>query len=202
MAMPVNTNHVYAIVLAAGSASRFGGGKQTAAWNGGTLVGRACQLAADCCGARTILVTGHDWQAVRCACKPLPGAFVVNENHAAGMGSSLALAVRCIRHTASAVLVMLADQPLVTTEHLSALVTAWSGDRNEIVASAYAETLGAPALFAAGCFADLCVLSGDQGARQVLQDPAYNVRGIRFEDAAADVDTTADLRRIARSARS
>jgi CTP:molybdopterin cytidylyltransferase MocA len=202
MAVPANIDKVYAIVLAAGSASRFGASKQMAAWNGGTLVERASQLASSRCGARTILVTGHDWQAVRRACAPLPGAFVVNEDYAAGMGSSLALAVKCIRHAAPAVLVLLADQPLVTTEHLSALIAAWSGDRNEIVASAYAETLGAPALFAAGCFDELCKLSGDQGAREVLRNPAYNVRSIQFEDAAADVDTIEDLKRIAHSARS
>ncbi|MGI9222369.1 MAG: nucleotidyltransferase family protein [Woeseiaceae bacterium] len=202
MTNPANVDKVYAILLAAGSATRYGGGKQTAAWLDSTLVRHASNLAASCCAERTILVTGHDWTTVKSACDPLSGGFVVNENYADGVGSSIAQAVRSVRHAASAVLVMLADQPLVTSGHLANLVATWTGGENEIVASAYAGTVGVPALFGAGCFADLCALSGDQGARKLLLDPKFDVQTIAFEDAAADVDTSQDLVRIARNARS
>lgn len=197
-----NSDQIYAIVLAAGGSSRFGSSKQIAAWEDGTLVRHAVTVAAESCGARSILLAGHDWQAVQDACKPLPGFMVINTEYVTGMGSSLALAVRAIRHTASAIIVMLADQPLVNAQHLGELKAAWSGKSREIVASAYADTIGAPALFASGCFDKLASLRGDDGARTMLQDPSFDVRSIEFEDAAADVDTVDDLARIARSARS
>lgn len=202
MASAVNADKVYAILLAAGSASRFGDSKQIAAWQDGTLVRHTCELATGCCGERTILVTGHNWRAVKAACAPMTGCFLVNEMYSDGIATSLAQAVRSIRYAADAVLVMLADQPLITPQHLDNLINGWSGNANAIVASAYAGTSGVPALFGAGCFADLCALSGDQGARRLLQDPKYDIRKITFADAAADVDTAEDLLRISRNARS
>lgn len=193
MAAPANSNSVYAIVLAAGSATRFGSSKQLAEWNGETLVRRATALATKACGSRSILVAGHNWNAVCGACKPMSGYFVINEKYQAGIGTSLALAVRSIRHVAAAIVVVLADQPLVTAEHLSTLIDRWSGDEREIVASAYANSSGVPALFASGCFDKLSGLAGDQGARQLLNDPAFNVHHVEFDAAATDIDTPADL---------
>ena len=201
MAAAVNNDRVFTIVLAAGSASRFGGDKQTAVFDGTTLVERACSVAADVSGANTVLVAGHNWQIVRDACRPMAGSFMVNENYASGMGSSLALGVRGIRHCAAAVLVMLVDQPLVTAAHLRELITAWSGVPNAIVASHYGDTTGVPAVFGAGCFDALAELSGDAGARTLLQNPAFDVQSVRFEDAATDIDTPDDLSRLANSVR-
>ena len=199
--MPNNLG-VYAIVLAAGSATRFGSCKQLAEWNGEKLVRRAAAVATDSCGPRCILVAGHDWNAVRIACQPFSGCFVINDKHAAGIGTSLALAVRSIRHVASAVIVLLADQPMVTAEHVASLIAQWSGKEREIVASAYANTCGVPALFASGSFDDLIALSGDQGARKLLASPEFEVHTIAFEDAATDIDTAADLATLSRNAHS
>jgi molybdenum cofactor cytidylyltransferase len=202
MVTAANSSSIYAIVLAAGSATRFGSSKQLAEWNGEKLVRRATAVAAKSCGTRTVLVTGHDWNAVYTACKPLSGYFIINEEHAAGIGTSLALAVRSIRHVASAVIVLLADQPMVSAEHVSNLIEKWSGDEREIVASAYANTCGVPALFASASFEKLSALTGDQGARHLLDDPQFEIRRVDFEDAAKDIDTVADLARLSRSAHS
>jgi CTP:molybdopterin cytidylyltransferase MocA len=79
---------VFAIVLAAGSASRFGAVKQLATLNDMPLVRYAARLAIDTCGARSVLVAGHEWLAVSDACDPWPGYLVVNEQHRDGIGSS------------------------------------------------------------------------------------------------------------------
>ena len=194
-------NSVYAIVLAAGSAARFGSTKQLAELDNISLARRATTLAAKCCESRSVLVLGHDWNAVWDACTPLRGFLIINDNYEAGIGTSIALAVQSIRHVASAVLVLLADQPLITVAHVAALIDGWSGDEQEIVATSYADTKGVPALFPAACFDQLATLNGDQGARALLNDAQFNVRKIVFEDAAVDVDTTADLARISRNAR-
>jgi len=202
MVRAANSSSIYAIVLAAGSATRFGSSKQLAEWNGEMLVRRTTAVAAKSCGTRTVLVTGHNWNAVYSACKPFSGCFVINEKHTAGIGTSLALAVRSIRHVASAVIVLLADQPKVSAEHVATLIEQWSGDEREIVASAYANTSGVPALFASASFEKLAALTGDQGARHLLDDPEFKVRHVDFEDAATDIDTVADLARLSRNAHS
>lgn len=202
MVTAANSSGIYTIVLAAGSATRFGSSKQLAEWNGEKLVRRATAVATKCCGPRTILVAGHDWSAVYGACKPFSGCFVVNEKYQAGIGTSLAQAVRSIRHAASAIVVLLADQPKVNAEHVATLIERWSGDARQIVASRYANTSGVPALFASGSFEKLCALTGDQGARKLLDDPEFEVDHIEFEDAATDIDTVADLARLSRSVHS
>jgi len=99
-------------------------------------------------------------------------------------------------------MVVLADQPLITTAHLDALRTSWSGATDEIVATAFDDVLGPPALFPSGCFDELAALQGDAGARQLLQDPRFTVQRIAFADAAIDIDAPEDLNRLQRSARS
>jgi molybdenum cofactor cytidylyltransferase len=193
---------VFAIMLAAGAASRFGSTKQLAKLHGVPLVRHACMLANSCCQARSVLVAGHDWRAVADACAPLPGYLIVNDNYASGIASSIALAVTAVRHAAHAVLVLLADQPMISVTHLQALMAAWSGDEQEIVATSYAGVSGAPALFARGCFDSLAALRGDQGARALFGDARFTVREIAYEAAAIDIDTVDDLLRLERNARS
>ena len=187
---------VFAIVLAAGAASRFGSTKQLSEYQGTTLVRRATELAIDVCGEHMLLVVGHDRQAVVAACQPLSGFLLVNDHFDNGLGVSISQALRSIRHAAGAVILLLADQPLVTADHLRAIQNAWTGDEHEIVATSYANTTGPPVLFSRACFDDLMQLKGDQGGRALLHDNRYAVTTLNFEPAAIDVDTPQDLERL------
>ena len=196
MVADIETSGIFAVVLAAGSASRFGSVKQLAEIDGVPLVHRAIGVATEVCGDRTALITGHEWKAVSEACAPLPGFLIVNENHADGLGTSIAAAVRSVRHAAQAIVVLLADQPMITAQHIQALCDALSCADDEIVATEYAGKVGAPVLFPRGCFEELVMLKGDTGGRHLLSDDRFNVTKIVFEPAAIDVDTPADLENL------
>ena len=191
-------SRVFAVVLAAGEASRFGTPKQLAILDGEPLVKRAARLAREVCGRHSMLVTGFESAAVATAADGLCEFMAVNEQYRDGMGSSLALASRCLREAADAMLLILADQPRVGAAHLERLRSAWSGDPKEIVATGYAGIDGAPAVLPRGAFAALEKLDGDRGARALFDDPAFTVRSIPNADAAVDVDTPEDLERLAR----
>ena len=197
-----SNNGIYTIVLAAGTASRFGSSKQLAKLDGVSLVTRATRIATESCDSRSVLVAGHDWYAVHRACDPRPGFLIVNDQHEKGIGSSISLAVRSVRHVAKAIVILLADQPLITSAHIAALIKGWSGDDNEIVATAYASTLGAPALFPMDCFYDLAAMTADNGAQALFDDRRFLVQSVLFEDAAVDIDTKEDLSNLQHSARS
>jgi molybdenum cofactor cytidylyltransferase len=192
---------VFAVVLAAGAATRFGRTKQIADYRDEPLVRRAAQVASSACNDQVVLVLGHDWRAVYKACRPFYGGLVLNTDYARGISTSIATGVGAIRHAADAVLIVLADQPLITVEHLRALQSAWSGRDMEIVASAYADTVGVPALFSAGCFDHLCSLDGDRGAQSLLNDSRFSLQTVEFADAAVDIDTPGNLLSPANSAR-
>ncbi len=120
----------------------------------------------------------------------------MNDFYQRGLGSSIACATRSVRHTAQAVIVILADQPLVTADHLRNLRDNWSGSDEEIVATRFGDTAGAPVLFPGSCFDDLAALKRDKGGQHLLDDERFTVRNIVFEPASVDIDTRADLDRL------
>lgn len=187
---------VFAVVLAAGRSRRFGRSKLLEVLDGEPLVRRAAELARTVCGDRTVLVTGYDGEAVRTAAGDAPQFVIVNDRYDHGIGLSVALATNAVLHAADALLLLFADQPLVTADHLEALIDEWSGADDEIVATAYAGTQGPPVLFPRGAFGALGALTGDEGAKRVLLDPAFDLRTVPFEDAAIDIDTPADLENL------
>jgi molybdenum cofactor cytidylyltransferase len=187
---------VFAAVLAAGRSQRFGRSKLLETVDGKPLVRRAADIARSVCGDRSILIAGHESTAVTGAAGDAPQFVIVNDRHEEGIGTSIALAARAVAHTADALLLLFADQPLVTAKHVDALVAAWSGAQHDIVATAFSEILGPPVLFPRGTFDALGRLSGDRGAKSVLQDLQFDVTTVPFADAAIDIDTPADLQRL------
>lgn len=194
--MPDLQMNVFVALLAAGQSSRFGSTKQTVGIDGIPMVQRALATAAEVCGNRVITVIGHDWESVLAACAAQAGFVVMNENYKGGLGTSIAAAARACCRSADALVVLMADQPLVTAQHLRTLVERWSGSATEIVASAYDGTEGPPVLFPRETFAELGSLGGDKGARALLRDPRFKLRTVPLEAGAVDIDTPMDLARL------
>ncbi|MDH3490534.1 MAG: nucleotidyltransferase family protein [Gammaproteobacteria bacterium] len=191
--MPDPEPTIFAAVLAAGGSSRFGSTKQAVLLDGMPLVWRAVDTAVTVCNNRVLAVIGHDADTVLAAIGSEPCFIAVNEDHGKGLGTSIATAARACRGNADALLLLLADQPLITTQHLRALIDTWSGADNEIVASSYSGTDGPPVLFPSGAFEALESLTGDRGGRALFRDSRFTLRTVPFEPAATDIDTPADL---------
>lgn len=186
----------FAVVLAAGRSQRFGASKQLFEVGGVPMVRKAAALARAVCGDFTLLVAGHEWRSVINAADGQCQFVAINENFVDGIGSSIACAARSLAQSADSLLILLADQPLITAEHLSALTCTWSGDQNEIVATAFAGAQGPPVLMPRSTFSDLARLSGDSGARKILDSPKYRLTTVCFEPAAVDIDSPDDLKHL------
>ena len=192
---PTGSRRIFAVVLAAGEARRFGSTKQLACPPGDSesLARRASRLATEVCGDRVLLVAGHDSDAVIAGASPARGFVAINERYSEGLGTSVACAVRALSHAADAVLLMLADQPRIGTAHLDRLIRAWTGDDRHVVATAFGDEVGAPALLPRGAFDRLAALTGDRGAKTVFGDDDVLLTTLRYAAAAVDVDTLEDL---------
>jgi len=191
---------IFAVVLAAGRSQRFGSTKQLQKIDGEAMVRKAAALARAVCAENTLLIAGHDWVNVVAAAGGQCHFISLNEKFVDGIGSSIACAARSLANTADALLVMLADQPLISADHLKALLHAWSGDDDEIVATAFAGVRGPPILMPRAAFPSLAELGGDAGARKFLDDPKYRVATVWFDPAAVDIDLPEDLSRLAQAA--
>lgn len=190
---------LFAVVLAAGAARRFGGGKQLAALNGEPMVKRTLKTAEAVVAGNLVLVVGDAWQAVHSACSPLKGYLVRNDDPDGGMAGSLAVGTRAIETAADGLLLMLADQPLIDKAHLENLVNAWNRSTVQITCSRHGAVDGPPVIFPRRYFAELRGLNGDRGAKILLKRHAGNVLALPCPAAALDVDTVADLQRAERA---
>lgn len=192
----MNDDLLFALILAAGAAKRYGSTKQLATYGGQTLVARAVRLAEASCDARTLLVVGKEHHAVTAACRPQRGFFIYNPDFADGIAGSIRRGVRCLSEQAGGILLLLADQPLIDLSHLSSLEDAWRAAPEKIIASGYANTLGPPAIFPRTVFSELISLHGDRGAKSLLEADRDRVQTIIYERGASDVDVPTDLERL------
>jgi molybdenum cofactor cytidylyltransferase len=193
--MSSQTLSIAAVLLAAGSASRFGAAKQTLLIEGIPMVRRAAMTALDAGLSPVIVVTGAYRDAVEPCLAGLPVQIAKNSDWASGMGSSLALGVRTAMATEAmlhAVLVMLADQPGITAAELRALIMAHASPPGRIRAACYEGHLGPPCLFPRAYFDELASIHGAHGARQLLERHADSVDAYDLPSAAFDIDMPAD----------
>jgi xanthine dehydrogenase accessory factor len=186
------------LILAAGRSERFGTNKLLQILNGKPLVLHAVDAAKQANVGDVILVTGQDGDEVAAAAGDGPAHVVHNLLFENGIGSSIACGVAACRDQSDAIIVLLADQPLVDSSHLRRLVAEWSGADNEIVATSFDESRGPPVLFPADAFSALCELSGDDGGKSLFVDPRFDIRSVEFSPAGIDVDTPDDLRKLDR----
>lgn len=147
-------------VLAAGLGTRFGGGKLEAACAGKPL-GRWSVEAVDEAGLRPgVIVTGPEGVSFA------PGwTTLINTHPEAGLGSSLALAARhAIAQRASALLVLLADMPLISPAHIRTLA-----ESHAPIATCHPDgRAGVPAVLDRELLEKAALLTGDRGAGPLL----------------------------------
>lgn len=195
--LAAETGDIAALVLAAGAATRMGRLKQLLPYGGGTLAGYAAAQAIEAGFSPVVVVTGAQSEAVQEAVSIRPVEFVFNPDWQTGMGSSIAAGVQhlCDRPFVG-VAILLADQPLVTANHLRQLVRAFRERCVQAVTAEYHGTVGVPAIFRRDLFPRLLSLPGDAGARYVLRDPQVEISRFSLPEAAVDIDTPADLSAI------
>jgi molybdenum cofactor cytidylyltransferase len=188
---------ITAVVLAAGTASRFGSQKLLAPFRGATLVRRTVENVLASQVFETVVVLGRDGDEVRGALAELPVRFVTNADFRSGLSTSLRAGVEAIEPSTLAAVIVLGDQPGVTAAIIDQLIEEGRRSGRPIVVPEYAGVRGNPVMFDASIFAELRRTEGDQGARGVIaRDPA-RVATVPFPfDMPADVDTPEDYARL------
>jgi molybdenum cofactor cytidylyltransferase len=187
---------LHAIVLAAGSSSRFGSPKQLVRVDGRPLLHAAVSRAVEVAGHSVSVVLGAHAAELAPLLSHTPASIVINRDWSEGMASSIRAGVSRLPGSCGGVMLILADQAAVTAEDLRRLATTWRRQTEYIVAAQYGSTVGAPAVFPASNFRDLAELRGDRGAQSLFKRNPDRVIRVRMDSAAIDIDTPEDLLRL------
>lgn len=181
---------VAGIVLAAGRSTRMRGpNKLLADIEGAPLVRRVAQAVANAGLAKTIVVTGHEREKVEAALAGLPLRCVVNRKFAGGLSTSLKAGIAALGRGIDGALVCLGDMPEITRDLIARLVAAFApGSGRDIVIPVRGGRRGNPVLIGKRHFAAIKKLSGDVGARDLIEARAEAVVEVEAGGAGAFVD--------------
>lgn len=189
---------VSAIVLAAGTGSRFGGGKLLASFEERTLIEATLDGLREAPVDEIIVVVGKQAEELRNVCEPYGARVVENPNWEEGMSTSVRAGLAATEPGTRAAVVLLADQPLVGSEAVAKLVAAFESGADVAVAT-YEGAPRNPVLFGREAWPLLAEeLSGDEGARGFIRRHPELVTEVSCDDVAdpTDVDTVEDLGRL------
>ena len=189
-----------AVVLAAGGSTRFGKPKQFALFQGEAFINRIVAAAMEAGCAPVVVVTGEDSAQITSELTRFRVTIAMNPDwQGRGLGSSIVVGIRHAMNLApdlDAVILLACDQPFVTAAVLTQFIQLRLTSGKPIIASAYAETIGIPALFDRSCFPDLLRLKGDSGAKGIILARPQDVASFDFPAGEIDIDTAADYEKL------
>ncbi len=179
---------IAAVILAAGSSTRFGSPKQVARFGNTTMLD-AVVIIARSADLDPIIVVGRPDAVL-----PDEVTLIPNDAPELGLSRSLRLGLQAVPASVDAALILLADQPTLPLATVVAVLRA-RGPRPIVAASAHG-LLAPPVLVERSHFHFADELRGDIGLRGVLSKQAELVTAVEVEAHAPDVDTPADLERL------
>ncbi len=193
--MKKSIENIGIIVLAAGASKRLGKPKQLLYFRGETLLKRAAKIAVASGCQPVIVVLGANAENLAREIEEFDVEIVENLDWENGMGTSIQTGLKRLLQICpdiSGVILMVCDQPFVSVELIRNLITSFRLSDAPIVACAYGDTIGVPALFSRQIFPELSALIADNGARKIIYRYRESVFKIPFEAGAVDVDTERD----------
>ena len=184
------------ILLAAGGSTRMGRPKQQLTFRGATLLERALQegLKSQC--NRLLLILGANYPAFIPENIPHQVEILFNPNWKEGMASSIKVGLEGLieRNTPHQAIITVCDQPYVDSKLINELISQQQKTQRRIVASSYQDTLGVPALFDRTVFPELLALTGQHGAKKIINRHRQKVAPVPFPLGHIDIDTVEDYR--------
>jgi molybdenum cofactor cytidylyltransferase len=185
---------VAAVVLAAGASTRMGRPKLALPVQGVPMIRRVAGAALGSRCRDVIVVFGASAQTYRPLLDGLGARVIDNPRHTEGMSSSLRAGVEAVAPGTTGVVILLGDQPFVTPAIIDGLLALAETSGRRIVAASHSGVAGPPAYFDRTLFHELCNLTGDRGARTVIERHADQCALLPLDAAVtADIDTPEDL---------
>jgi len=197
----MSKNNIAILLLAAGESKRMGATKQLLPWGNSNVLTHAINNIKGFKKNNVFVVLGANATGIsnEINFSNLKVRLIKNKNWKEGLGTSIAYGIKDILAKCSkieAVLICLADQPLVTAENYFKLIENFNKRRSIIVASSYNSRAGVPAIFDKSVMLELCDLESDFGAKVILEKYAAKTILMNFEGVEYDIDTPAEYEKL------
>jgi molybdenum cofactor cytidylyltransferase len=194
---------VGAVLLAAGSASRIGGRpKALLELDGVPLILRQLTALFEAGIDEVVVVLGHHAEQIEPVVQKFPVTRVHNPSPDDGQVSSQRLGLKVLSGKLDAVLVALADQPLIDARDITALIDAYSKrpEGTSVLVPQVAGQPGNPVIFSAAVREQILAGGATLGCRQWRAAhpevvAAYDTDNRHYR---VDIDTTEDIERFER----
>lgn len=158
---------------------------------GRSFLTRVVDAALASRAGEVIVVLGKGERWLRSQARKNEVRIVHNPDWQKGMSTSLQVGLRSVSPQATAVIFLLADQPMVDSALVNAIIDKHEKSRKRIVVPMYNGRRGNPALFDMSLRSELLCISGDEGGRSVIQAHPREVATVPVADTlmGIDVDT-------------
>lgn len=194
--------NVGVVILAAGESKRMGRPKQLLELEGQPLIVRAVDAALGSCGWPIVVVLGAHADTIRPLLATRPVLIAENPAWSEGMASSLRAGIAVLQQFSRMIdsaMVALCDQPAFSAATINRFLEVQRSTQRSIVAARYSGRNGAPALFSREHFPTLSSLTGEEGARVLLNRNPNRVATIELPELAVDLDTPEDYASLSRT---
>jgi CTP:molybdopterin cytidylyltransferase MocA len=187
------------IILAAGPSSRLGSPKQLLIIDGKALIIRTIESALESGAWPVVVVLGSNQDAIRPILAKQPVIIIENASWPEGMASSIRCGVAALTQFSrmlNTALILVCDQPALSGLVLKQLIKAHNPTDAGITAAHYLNRNAVPALFTKSYFSTLTSLTGEHGARQLLNEAGEKITSVELPELALDIDTLSDYEKI------
>ena len=176
---------VSAILLAAGESKRMGEPKLLLPFGNSTVLEQAIDNLLNSRVGEVIVVVGDRAQEL---IGNRPVKVAINPAYREGMSTSIVTGLNLIDDSTRAVMLALADQPLVDSQTINKLIEAFISHDKGIVIPAYKGRRGHPVIFSTKYKEELLGLVGDIGGRQIIEEHPEDVLELAVDSQGINVD--------------
>lgn len=188
-------NNIGIVILAAGASIRLGKPKQLLQYHGKSLLQNAIDTAINSNADTVTVVLGANSDNILMKIDRSGINILVNKEWEEGMASSVRNGLNellFISPSTDAVIIMVCDQPHVSPALINDLINKQKQTGKSIVTCDYGEVIGPPVLFHRSLFNELMQLTGDAGARKIIQKHNEEVTTVLFTKGKIDIDSIED----------
>lgn len=183
------------MILAAGEAARMGKAKMLLPFKKTTILAHLIEEITLVEPNIIQLVTGYYHDLIQAQISTDKVDIIQNPNYKLGMSSSIQVGLTAMIKACpdlDFLVIVVSDQPYLNQSILLRLLTKQQQTAKGIIASSYNGIKGTPVLLSSAYFSHLYNLTGDKGARVILQQFPDDIATIEFENGALDIDTPED----------